>query len=640
MSQVLLDTLLIINQIVTAGNAITAFSLLLYSLTFNLREKVARIFAQLMACVAFVYFMDILSSTAQYDGELALWLRLQWLGIAFVPASYLHLSDALLAATGRPSRGKRRAIGLFSYMLGGIIVIVAGFTNLLVGKLHIAGSAGYLLPGPLFPLFTLFFLGAFVFSGLNYWRAYQRCLTRTSKRRMRYLMIGSLGPILATFPLLMLAGDTGMMLPVLFWTALIIVTIGVAGMLVLMAYTVAYFGVSYPDRVVKSRLFQWILRGPVVASTVLAMTIVANRVAIRLSMENSRIVPFIMVATLLLLQYLITLIRQPIERWLFYGQDRNDLVRLQMLEDRLLTTGDLRQFLESILNAACDITSATSAFIAAMGEEGLELEVAVGPEDPLRASEDLPPVLMDNQKRKIENLGTLFIWDHYWLLPLKNQESSEEVLGIMGFRAWSEEPEFTPDEASSVRLLADRALVALNDRLLQREVFLVMDRMVPKMEEIYRIRAAARYFGSEAFTAPIGSGSNEADLVHWVRDALTHYWGGPRLTESPLLRLHIVRDTLDQHEGNPVNALRAILHEGIERIRPAGERRFTAEWMLYNILEMKFLEGRKVRDVAMRLAMSEADLYRKQRVAFEAVTKAIAEMEKDASGNGEGKEAA
>ena len=39
------------------------------------------------------------------------------------------------------------------------------------------------------------------------------------------------------------------------------------------------------------------------------------------------------------------------------------------------------------------------------------------------------------------------------------------------------------------------------------------------------------------------------------------------------------------------------------------------------------MEGRKVREVAGRLAMSEADLYRKQRVAVEAVAKAILEME-------------
>jgi hypothetical protein len=42
------------------------------------------------------------------------------------------------------------------------------------------------------------------------------------------------------------------------------------------------------------------------------------------------------------------------------------------------------------------------------------------------------------------------------------------------------------------------------------------------------------------------------------------------------------------------------------------------------------MEGRKVREVAMRLAMSEADLYRKQRVAIEAVAKAILEMETQA----------
>jgi hypothetical protein len=42
------------------------------------------------------------------------------------------------------------------------------------------------------------------------------------------------------------------------------------------------------------------------------------------------------------------------------------------------------------------------------------------------------------------------------------------------------------------------------------------------------------------------------------------------------------------------------------------------------------LEGRKVREIAMRLSVSEADLYRKQRVAIEAVANAIVEMEHEA----------
>jgi len=50
---------------------------------------------------------------------------------------------------------------------------------------------------------------------------------------------------------------------------------------------------------------------------------------------------------------------------------------------------------------------------------------------------------------------------------------------------------------------------------------------------------------------------------------------------------------------------------------------------------MKFLEGRKVREIAIKLSMSEADLYRKQRVAIEAVANKILEMEEDAR-NGDG----
>jgi DNA-directed RNA polymerase specialized sigma subunit len=53
-----------------------------------------------------------------------------------------------------------------------------------------------------------------------------------------------------------------------------------------------------------------------------------------------------------------------------------------------------------------------------------------------------------------------------------------------------------------------------------------------------------------------------------------------------------------------------------------------AEWLLYNILELKFIQGMRVRDIAHRLAMSESDLYRKQRVAIEEVARSLAEMEK------------
>ena len=96
------------------------------------------------------------------------------------------------------------------------------------------------------------------------------------------------------------------------------------------------------------------------------------------------------------------------------------------------------------------------------------------------------------------------------------------------------------------------------------------------------------------------------------------------------MNLRVTQETArNEYDGNMPNALRAILKKAVDQVRPEGERRFTSEWILYNILDLKFIEGRKVREVASRLAMSEADLYRKQRVAIEAVAKAIMEMEAD-----------
>lgn len=630
----MLTPLQVFNQILNAGNAITAFSLLLYALTFNLRERVARSLALMFACVTLVYFFDVLVGTSTSPEEVELWLRLQWVGISFIPAAYLHFSDALLSSTGRPSRGRRQKAIWVSYILGGVTLVLVAFTDLICGEIILTDSVAYLNPGPLFPVFTLFLVSMLVFAVLNFWRAYQRCLTRSTKRRMRYLMAGSLGPLLGSYPFMMAGGGALAQYPLVFWSALILINVLVGAQMILMAYSVAYFGVDFPDRVVKSRLFQWILRGPVVASTVLAVMVIVARVGDILGVKTNRLVPFTTVAVLLILQFLITLVRQPIERWLFYGEERGDVIRLQLLEERLLTTGDLRQFLESILNAACDIIGVGSAFVAIVGPGGLELEVAVGPEDPMRGSKELPPLLITDELQKFELLGVVFKWDVYWLLPLRLADPPE-VIGIFGIRARASDPDFSQEEEEQLQALLERATIALAEKKLQIEVFAVVDSLMPRVETVQRMRAEARYASIDALTAPVEGMGSEDELVNLVREALGHYWGGPRLTSSPLLSLRVVRQAAVEHDGNPVNALRSILKRGIDRVRPDGERRFTADWMLYNILEMKFLQGRKVRDIAMRLAMSEADLYRKQRVAIEAVTNAITDMEREAVANEE-----
>ena len=120
------------------------------------------------------------------------------------------------------------------------------------------------------------------------------------------------------------------------------------------------------------------------------------------------------------------------------------------------------------------------------------------------------------------------------------------------------------------------------------------------------------------------------ELVVQVHAALRHDWGGPGLSRSRLIELNIVQDALPENESNPARALRAVLLIAIESQRPEGEPDLKDQaWLLYNILKLRFVDKRKARETATRLYMSEANLYRKQNIAIEAVVDAIMEMEQN-----------
>jgi hypothetical protein len=305
---------------------------------------------------------------------------------------------------------------------------------------------------------------------------------------------------------------------------------------------------------------------------------------------------------------------------------------LHNIEERLLTQSDLRQFLEVVLAAVRDHMQAPSAFVAALDEASLSLLVTAG--RPLMDSENLTGAL-EEIGRGNESTNE-FIWDGYWVLPLRQKAGGEDLdqtpplLGILGVARISERV-IESEQRQALWLLADRATLALEDRKLQQRVFRSLEDLEPQVDLLQRMRAAGRYDSKSSLLSE--EFEPDSDIATWVKDALNHYWGGPKLTQSPLLSLKIVQDAAStDYEGNAPNALRAVLKRAVDQVKPEGERRFTTEWILYNILEMKFIEGRKVRDVANRLAMSEADLYRKQRVAVEAVARAMIDMESQAQG--------
>lgn len=638
MSEIFVSGLRTLNELLSAGIAITAFSLLLYALSFNLRDRVARSFAAILVCVVLVFVAEALSSVAQNHTQLEFWLRFQWLGIVFLPPSYLHLSDALLATTGRPSRGRRRLVVRMMYLVS-LAFLATLPTSWLVGDLIAdAQPAPHLQRTPVTWVFTFFYIACMTVAWVNFWRAYQRTAARASRRRFTYLLTGALAPALGSFPFLLFGFSFAAQHPLIFWATVTLSNLAVSVLLIVMAYAVAFFGVPWPDRVVKRRLAKWLMRGPVTASTVLAITTVVRRTGGWIGIDPAALTPIVMVASILILEHLISLAAPIWERWFFLGKDRADMELIQTLDERLLTLSDLQQFLEAILAAISDRMQATSAFVAALNPQGIDTLVTIGGDQKLEQenlSENLLQAVVTQKEQTASMPHGLFSWGDYWLAPIYDPETSNvngnsnlALLGLLGVTRQADQT-IDQEQSEALAILTGRVAMALSDRRRQQQAFSSLEALTPKMSMLQRMRAAARYDSTEILSLDDLTLKDEG-FSSWVKDALTDYWGGPKLTQNPLLSLQVVQQIMQTEEENPTNALRVILRKAIENVRPTGERRFTAEWILYNILEMRFMEGRKIREIALRLAMSEADLYRKQRVAIEAVARVIIDMEKKA----------
>ena len=619
------------NLILSSAIVILAFSELIYMLTHNLRSEVVRGFCALLACVLVVYGGDIIVPRVSTASAANVWLRVQWLGIAFVPAAYFDFSDALLRTTNARSPRRRRLV-VISYVLSALLFGLAASTDLLVYDGQFAPPVSHLAAGPLFWLFTLYFALTALYSAWNLYRAWRRCLTAASRRRMAYLAISFAGPGLGVFPYLIAARMAGQIPSevVLFLT--LAGNLGVGAMLVIMSYSVAYYGVLTPDRVVKHSFIHYLLRGPFVGIWVIVVMLVIPRVEEILGLPRDTVLIFAVVGTIVLLQLLINLAKPWIDR-VIYRQDREEIAWIQELDKRLLTSSDLAQFLQNVLIALCDLLRVKAGFIAVPSGEGVQLEASCGPREeiePFLRSGQLARLLIAPLPAESEGRGAsgYIQLDGYRVWRLRTQ-GGEQTLGLLGV-ATRETAACSPEQEKIVRTLLSQAEAALEDRHLQQGVFVALQRIIPEIERIQQWRGDIRYVGSPAFLAilPEGELAAQPDFRQWVRDALRHYWGGPKLVRSPLLGLRIVVRALQEHEGNPIRALRAVLRQAIEHLRPAGERRMTApEWLLYNILELRFIQRKQVREIARNLAMSESDLYRKQRLAIEEVARVLADME-------------
>ena len=629
--------LALVNDVLQAAIVIFGSAVALFNLRHFVRDRVTRAFTNLVFFVVIVYLTELMASRTNITVSSEPWLRLEWVGIAMVPAAQYHLSDALLATSGHISQRRRLLVRVF-YLTGLTFIALVGFTNYIVGEIIDVPQAPHLRAGLLFPIFAFYFWLVTGISIFNVWRAQKLSVTSTIRYRTRLILAAFLAAPLGVFPYLLISGSPTLQLNTFFWLVLIAGNITVGVMFAFLTYYLAYFGAMSPDRVVRVRLFKFMARVPMTATIVLLIYIAVSRTSNLLGLPVETALPFAVVATVMLVEWAIHAFKHPLER-LFHLNNDPDVRRIQELSERLLTTRDLHQFLESVLISVCESLRIPTAFVAAFTPEGPKLEVVVDPQSELQEIEgenwrELTQASSGNgTQESLEKVGEFVLWRDYWIRTLYTRQE-DALVGILGIRARAEKPNLSEQEEEIFERLARQAAKALEDRILQQEVFAAVEGLLPEITALQQQRSAAAFGGTTLLTASLEEQQaliNDPDFATMVRDALTHYWGGPKLTQSPLMRLHIVQEAVHEYRGNPTKALRAILERAIEQQKPPGERNMTtAEWILYNILELKFIQGQRVRDVARRLAMSESDLYRKQRIAIENVARAVSNMERQA----------
>lgn len=609
------------SDVLTAGLAVMTFSLFLYSLTFKIRDTLTNIFTAILLCLILVFGADAFGSVVTEKSTLLGIIKVHWIGLIFLPTLYFQFSDALLALTGKPSKGKRRLVGILMIISSSVLAFLL-LSDQLLGELIVdQAPAPFFYRTPAMNAYIIFFFITIALSIYNFFRAIQRTNSPTSKRRMVYLVAGALGLLVGLFPYLTFESSLRVFSSLSFWILSSILYLASWFSVFIMSYAISFFSFSIPDREIKKRLFHWIFRGPLTASVALGLTTLIRRAGIMFGKDYAMLEILAMVASIVLLEHLCTLFFPKMEKILFRGKDLEELENVRRLEERLFTKNDLWQFSEIILANICDRIRLTDAVLFLKFNGDYEQIVAIGDVNGIRqtvegAKNDIP---VDFEEKMIVQWKGLRLIPIYALSAEKEPSVNLGFIAAEGARRW----ELDQEQINALTASLNRLRTAIVDYKAQQQMLVGLDVMASEMDEMQNMLAVGRFSDMDAAVD-----LQDFDLVNKLtKDALSHLWGGPKLTGNSLLQLSVIQERSNESGDTLTKTLRMILQSIIESLKPEGERQYTNEWLLYNILDLKYNENMKMRDIAKRLALSEADLYRKQRIAIELVAKKIIEME-------------
>ncbi|MFV9504966.1 MAG: histidine kinase N-terminal 7TM domain-containing protein [Oscillochloridaceae bacterium umkhey_bin13] len=628
-----------VNQLLAAAVLIVTFSLLVYIAMQNWRNDTARALLVLLTGVVIAYGGDLLMARATRPATLEFLGRAQWLGIAIVPAGYLHLANALFALSDRQALAARYRWSVYLAYLGSgaFFLLVALGTNLVVSGELPSGPIVQFQPGPLFWSYVLFFITGAIVALVAIISSQRSALSSTQRRRLTYLGATFAAPGIGVFPVLVVGAPTAVPTSAIFILQAF-ASVTVALMITVMTYSVAFQGVLLPDRLIKQDFLRWWLYGPFVGIVIVLFMQVLPLFEHLLGLPQYTLLTFGVMVMTVLMPLFVSRVKPYLDA-LVYMQDQDEIDYLRNLPRSTFTRTDLRTLLENSLVAICGALRVETGFVVVPGEGSYTIRAVCGPRrDVKRFVAEYP---LDTIVPQIEQLparmrDTLPPTDAFisaggfCLLPLRSPDGL--FLGALAIAYPPEQLRQGGDLSAETRqlisVLAHQMELALSTVQMQQQIFDALRGLGPEMETLQQISSRLEQ------ATPATLSTIEGDLVlnpsfpQLVKEALTQFWGGPKLADSPLLGLRTVRRVIQAQGGSPTRALQAVLRQAIGNLRPDDQLDPSAqEWLLYNLLEGRFLQRKTVRDVAHRLAMSESDFYRKQRVAIEEVARQLVLME-------------
>lgn len=627
-----------INEVLFAAVLIVSFSLLAYIVLQNWRSDIVRALGVLLSGVIIAYSGDLLLARAQRPETIEFLGRAQWLGIVLVPAGYIHFANALLAFGNANALAQRWRRGVYLAYAGSLVIflLVAFGTNLVIHTGMPSGPIAQFQAGPLFWFYVVFFTIAAATALVAILITRRSALTPSQRRRLSYLGATFAAPGIGAFPFLLIASPNAIS-PVLILALQAIASMIVIVMVTVMTYSVAFQGMLIPERLIKQDFVRWWLYGPFVGIATILFIQTVPILAQALGLPQETLITFGVMVMTVLMPIFVTQAKPYLDA-LIYRQDHSEIDYLRNLPRNMFTRADLRALLENSLVAICNSLQVPTGFVIAPGEDGFSVKAVWGSRREVRRFITENPIAslipqleaMPCDVSASLDSGSFVVIGSFCLLPLRSPDGV--FLGAIGLEATAEQLRrnggMSADMRRMVTGLAHQIELALTTVQMQRQIFDALRGLAPEMQSLQQLSSRLEQATPGMLAMLEDDIVMHPDFTQLVKDALTQFWGGPKLADSPLLSLRSVRRVLAEQGGSPTRALQAVLRQAIANLRPDDQIDPSAqEWLLYNLLEGRFLRRQTVRDVAHRLAMSESDFYRKQRIAIEEVARQILLME-------------